>query len=189
MVTQLKKGDFEEGVKLEERWLTSDAPARSTKIAADTTFVDKTEGDIPITQAESIARKNVEAMGKVLEPVKDYIFDPVYKAWDVGGRRVVDKLNPLSKDFFKRRKEQSELYEKQKSQAFAAYREKREKTQDYLGLLADKYKTKADEVRATQGVKRGVHAGCEERRTSTMPETSGPRVPKTATTNAFLPIT
>ena len=83
MVTQLKKGDFEEGVKLEERWLTSDAPARSTKIAADTTFVDKTEGDIPITQAESIARKNVEAMGKVLEPVKDYIFDPVYKAWDV----------------------------------------------------------------------------------------------------------
>ena len=151
MVTQLKKGDFEEGVKLEERWLTSDAPARSTKIAADTTFVDKTEGDIPITQAESIARKNVEAMGKVLEPVKDYIFDPVYKAWDVGGRRVVDKLNPLSKDFFKRRKEQSEHYEKQKSQAFAAYREKREKTQDYLGLLADKYKTKADEVRATQG--------------------------------------
>ena len=150
MVTEIKKGDFEEDVIVQERFV-GESPAKSTKVAADLTFTDVTEGGIPITKAESIARKNVEAMGEVFEPVKDYVINPIYKAWDKVGRRVVDKLNPLDTDFFENRKDQSEQIELQKRKAYEAYREKREQTQDMLGILLDKYKTKSEEVRATEG--------------------------------------
>ena len=64
-----------------------------------------------ITKAESIARENVEAMGEVFQPVKDYVVNPIYKAWDLKGRAIVDKLNPLDDDFFKSRKEKKEHYD------------------------------------------------------------------------------
>ena len=50
-MVELKKGDFNEGEMIEERFLTSDKAAKSSKIAADTTFTDVTEGGIPITDA------------------------------------------------------------------------------------------------------------------------------------------
>ena len=150
MVTQLKKGDFEEDVKVEERFIGT-SPSKESKIAKDITFTDVTEGGVPITKAESIARENVEAMGEVFQPVKDYVVNPIYKAWDLKGRAIVDKLNPLDDNFFKERKEKKEHYNKQERLAFSNYREKVGKTNNYLSLLADKYKTQADEVRATQG--------------------------------------
>ena len=59
-MVELKKGNFKEGEMIEERFLTSDQAAKSSKIAADTTFTDVTEGGIPITNAERIARENNE---------------------------------------------------------------------------------------------------------------------------------
>ena len=150
MVTKLRKGQFEEEQLVEERFVC-EGPSKSTKIAADLAFTDVTEGGIPITEAERIARENVEVMGKPFKPVKDYIVNPISKAWDKVGIKVVDKLNPLDDDFFQSRKIKAEKYDLQKREAFAAYREKRDKTKDMLGVLLEKYKTKADEVRAAQG--------------------------------------
>ncbi len=151
MVTQLKKGNFKEGEMIEERFLTSDQAAKSSKIAADTTFTSVTEGDIPITDAERIARENNEAMGKVFAPVKDYVINPSYQVWDKIGRKVVDKLNPFDDDFFESRKIQSDDVDLQKRQAFAAYREKRDQTKGMLSQLLSKYKEKAEIVRASNG--------------------------------------
>ena len=149
-MVQIKKGDFNEGEMIEERFLISDKAAKSSKIAADTTFTDVTEGGIPITDAEKIARANNEAMS-LPQGVKDFVVNPVYKAWDTVGRGVVDKLNPFDDDFFESRKIQSENVDLQKRQAFAAYREKKTKTQDMLSQLLTKYKDKAESVRATEG--------------------------------------
>ena len=88
-MVQINKGDFEEGVKVEERFIGESAK-KETKIAADTTFTDVTEGGAPVTKAESIARENVEAMGTLFQPVKDYVVNPIYKAWDVKGRAIVE---------------------------------------------------------------------------------------------------
>ena len=109
MVTQLQKGDFKEGEMIEERFLTSDKASKSSKIAADTTFTAETDGGIPITQAERIARENNEALGNLpgVKITKEYLLDPVYNAWDKVGRKVVDKLNPFDDDFFQKRKIQS----------------------------------------------------------------------------------
>ena len=149
-MVQINKGDFEEGTKVEERFI-GDSAKKETKIAADTTFTDVTEGGVPITKAESIARENVEAMGEFFQPVKDYVVNPIYKAWDLKGRAIVDKLNPLDDDFFKSRKERADHYDKQQRLAFANYREKVDKTKNYLSTLASKYKEQADQVRVTQG--------------------------------------
>ncbi len=149
-MVQINKGEFEEGTKVEERFI-GDSAKKETKIAADTTFTDVTEGGVPITKAESIARENVEAMGTVFQPVKDYVANPIYKAWDLKGRAIVDKLNPLDDDFFKSRKEKKEHYDKQERLAFSNYREKVDKTKNYLSTLASKYKEQADQVRETQG--------------------------------------
>jgi len=149
-MVQINKGDFEEDVKIEERFI-GDSAKKETKIAADTTFTDVTDAGVPITKAESIARENVEAMGEVFQPVKDYVVNPIYKAWDIKGRAIVDKLNPLDDDFFKSRKEKKDHYDKQERLAFANYREKVDKTKNYLSTLATKYKDQADQVRATQG--------------------------------------
>jgi hypothetical protein len=150
MVTKLRKGQFEEEQLVEERFV-GEGPSKSTKIAADLAFTDVTEGGIPITEAERIARENVEVMGKPFKPLKDYIVNPVSKAWDKVGIKVVDKLNPLDDDFFQSRKIKAEKYDLDKRKAFSAYREKRDKTKDMLGVLLEKYKTKADEVRVAQG--------------------------------------
>ena len=152
-MVELKKGDFKEEEMIEERFLTSDQAAKSSKIAADTTFTDVTEGGIPITNAERIARANNEALGNLpgVKITKEYLLDPVYNAWDKVGRKVVDKLNPLDDDFFQKRKIQSENVDLQKRQAFAAYREKKTKTQDMLSQLLTKYKDKAENVRSTEG--------------------------------------
>ena len=150
MVTKLRKGQFEEEQLVEERFV-GEGPSKSTKVAADLAFTDVTEGGIPITDAERIARENVKSMGKVFQPVKDYVVNPIGKAWDKVGIKVVDKLNPLDDDFFQSRKVKAEKYDLDKRKAFSAYREKRDKTKDMLGVLLEKYKTKADEVRATQG--------------------------------------
>ena len=107
-MVKINKGEFEEGTKVEERFI-GDSAKKETKIAADTTFTDVTDAGIPITKAESIARENVEAMGEVFQPVKDYVVNPIYKAWDLKGRAIVDKLNPLDDDFFKSRKEKKEI--------------------------------------------------------------------------------
>tara|TARA_R100001082_G_scaffold104562_1_gene75978 strand:- start:915 stop:4523 length:3609 start_codon:yes stop_codon:yes gene_type:complete len=159
MVTKLINTGFNEGEMVEERFLTSDKPAKSTKIAADTTFVDTTEGGIPITKAEQIARKNTEAVAnldimpgelevKPFQLAKDYIANPVYQAWDKVGRSVVDKLNPLSDSYFQDRKDLADQAKMEKSKAFEMYREKRDKTKDALALLAPKYKDKSDLLRS-----------------------------------------
>ena len=151
-MVQINKGEFEEGTKVEERFI-GESPSKQAKIAADTTFTDVTEGGVPITKAESIARENVEAMGEfpLIKGVKDYVVNPIYKAWDVKGRAIVDKLNPLDDNFFQERKNKADHYDKQQRLAFANYREKVDKTKNYLSTLASKYKDQADEVRATQG--------------------------------------
>ena len=159
MVTEIRKKDFEEGEMIEERFLTSDKAAKSTKIAADTTFTDVTEGGIPITQAEKIARRNIEAVKefdimpgelevKPFKLAKEYIADPIAKGWDISGRAIVDKLNPLSESYFQDRKDAADNAEIQKKQAFAAYEKKRDKAKDMLSILATKYKEKADAARA-----------------------------------------
>ena len=140
-MVKINKGEFEEGTKVEERFI-GDSAKKETKIAADTTFTDVTDGGIPITKAESIARENVEAMGEVFQPVKDYVVNPIYKAWDLKGRAIVDKLNPLDDDFFKSRKEKKEHYDKQERLAFSNYREKVDKTKNYLSTLATNLKIK-----------------------------------------------
>ena len=152
-MVDLKKGNFKEGEMIEERFLTSDQAAKSSKIAADTTFTDVTEGGIPITNAERIARDNTEAMGNIplVKGIKNYVVNPSYAVWDKVGRGVVDKLNPFDDDFFESRKIQSENVDLQKRQAFAAYREKKTKTQDMLSQLLTKYKDKAESVRSTEG--------------------------------------
>ncbi len=136
-MVQINKGDFEEGTKVEERFI-GDSAKKETKIAADTTFTDVTEGGVPTTQAESIARKNVEAMGEFFSPVKDYVVNPIYKAWDLKGRAIVDKLNPLDDNFFQERKNKADHYDKQQRLAFSNYREKVDKTKNYLSTLATK---------------------------------------------------
>ena len=98
MVTKLRKGQFEEEQLVEERFV-GESPKKSTKIAADLAFTDVTKEGIPITDAERIARENVKSMGKVFQPVKDYVVNPIGKAWDKVGIKVVDKLNPLDDDF------------------------------------------------------------------------------------------
>ena len=159
MVTQIRKKDFEEGEMIEERFLTSDKAAKSTKIAADTTFTDVTEGGIPITQAEKIARRNIEAVKefdimpgelevKPFKLAKEYIADPIAKGWDISGRAIVDKLNPLSESYFQDRKDMAETDKMEKSKAFEMYREKRDKSKDALALLAPKYKDKSDLLRS-----------------------------------------
>ena len=116
-MVEIKKGEFREDVPVEERFIGETAK-KKTKIAKDTTFTDVTEGEIPITKAESIARENVEAMGKVFQPVKDYVVNPIYKAWDLGGRALVDKLNPLDDDFLKQHLLKNGVAESVKSQVF-----------------------------------------------------------------------
>ena len=79
-MVDLKKGNFKEGEMIEERFLTSDQAAKSSKIAADTTFTDVTEGGIPITNAERIARDNTEAMGNIplVKGIKNYVVNPCH---------------------------------------------------------------------------------------------------------------
>lgn len=91
---------------IEERFLTSDQAAKSSKIAADTTFTDVTEGGIPITNAERIARDNTKAMANfpLVKGIKDYVVNPSYAVWDKVGRDVVDKLNPFDDDFLRAEK-------------------------------------------------------------------------------------
>ena len=149
-MVKINKGDFEEDIKVEERFIGESAK-KETKIAADTTFTDVTEGGVPVTKAESIAREYVEAMGTLFQPVKDYVVNPIYKAWDLKGRAIVDKLNPLDDNFFQERKNKADHYDKQQRLAFSNYREKVDKTKNYLSTLATKYKDQADQVRATQG--------------------------------------
>ena len=84
MVTQLKKGDFEEDVKVEERFIGK-SPSKESKIAKDTTFTDVTEGDGGLCVIPGSHKANYPCPDEILtwEDHRETVYNVPAKAGDM----------------------------------------------------------------------------------------------------------